>query len=132
MTVVSLRTRKRTHKRSLNLDREQYNPGAPGLALPIEQVLANPPCGFHPFDIPLALHGGRACRMDFAPNQNPRPILDRVLSLLGNRVIVFRDSARQILGLADVETSSLVLEDVYPVFFVIFTQAPRLGLEPRT
>ena len=28
MTVVSLRTRKRTHKRSLNLDREQYIPRA--------------------------------------------------------------------------------------------------------
>ena len=27
MSVVSLRTRKRTHKRSLNLDREQYNTG---------------------------------------------------------------------------------------------------------
>ena len=108
------------------------NSGAPGIALPIEEVLANPPCGFHPFDIPLALHGGCACWMDLIPNHNPRPILERVFSLLGNWIIVFRHSARQILGLADVETSNLVLKDVYPVFFVIFTQAPRLGLEPRT
>jgi hypothetical protein len=61
--------------------------------------------------------------MDFAPDETPRPIFKGVFSVRRASPIVLPNPAIQIVCLADVESPSLVLEDVHPEWSEY--QAPR-------
>ena len=108
------------------------NPGAPGLALPLEQVFVNPPCGFHPFDFLLASHSGGPCIMHLRPDKSPRPILGRELVTRRHRIIMLRDTAAEIVGLPDIERAGALFKNVNPELAGYRSQAPRQGLEPWT
>jgi hypothetical protein len=66
--------------------------------------------------------------MDFVPDKAPRSVFERVFSVRRTGPIVLANTAIQIVGLADVESPGLTLEDVNPKWSEF--QAPRLGLEP--
>ncbi len=107
-----------------------YSPssGAPGLALPMKQVFADPSSGLHRFDLALTGHGRGAVWLRFAPNETPRSrVLCRVFRLVVGGVVMLFDAAGQVLGLPDVEPTDWILDNVDEE-----RQPPRVGLEPTT
>jgi hypothetical protein len=74
------------------------NPGAPGLALPIEQVISYPLGRFHTFDLPLALHGMPPGRESLFPNKLPGTVLGAVLAGCRRGIIVLRQTPFKVVG----------------------------------
>jgi hypothetical protein len=105
------------------------NPGAPGLALPIKQVLANPASGFHAFNLALPPYGQGSRGMLFGPDELPGTVLESEFAPSRASVVMCIEAPTEILGLADVRTVSLIFEDVDPVNPGGALQAPRQGLE---
>ena len=88
------------------------NPDVSGLALPAEEVFADPAGGFHGLDLLLATHGLAASGMGFGPNQRPWAMLGGVLALGPCGVVMLSQSTVEVVRLADVETPLGILDDV--------------------
>jgi len=80
----------------------------------IEQLLSNPACGFHGFDLPLSSHGGGSRRMLLAPDHFPGPILPRkdTHDLIG--AVVGAKPLLGVCGVANIEFPPAVLQNVSP------------------
>ncbi len=90
------------------------NPGVPGLALPIEQMLSYPASGLHRFDLFLTYHRFRTRAVRLRPPQLPRTVLSRVLASDACGVVVFLDASFETFGMPNVESTVWVLEYVRP------------------
>jgi hypothetical protein len=73
-------------------------------------------------------HGLRSCRVGLLPDEGPRTVLVSVFSEAGLSVVVLTKAARQIIGVADVEATVGVFEDVDPE---TAEWLPRLGSNQR-
>jgi hypothetical protein len=116
-----------TRTRTLNL---AVNPGAPGLALSIEQLLADRPSRLRPLDLSLTPHGRSPRWVLFGSDEFPRAVLQCVLAQRGAKLIVLGETTIQVVGLTNVKTAVLVFEDVHPKYRSGVCQTPRQGLEP--
>jgi hypothetical protein len=106
------------------------NPGAPGLALSIEQLLADRPSRLRPLDLSLTPHGRSPRWVLFGSDEFPRAVLQCVLAQRGAKLIVLGETTIQVVGLTNVKTAVLVFEDVHPKYRSGVCQTPRQGLEP--
>ena len=75
---------------------------------------ANPSGGFHPLDLPLALNCGASGTVCLRPNQFPRPIFSRGMTLEGIIPIVILYTLGDVLGLPDIKLAARILQYVDP------------------
>ena len=93
----------------------------------LEQMFANPPCGFARLDEPLPPDRIRAFGMRLRPYQTPGTVLGSEFRALRVAFRMIDQSSIEVLRLPDVEPSLGVLQYVNEI-----RQPPRLGLEPKT